>query len=171
MRLRRVLAGVAAVVAVAGVAATPAFASAPTPWQPFRVDPFTDAPGTVCAFGLHGDIVDDHELVRTLQTYPDGSPLEQEFVGPLIIKFTNMDSGASVIRNLTGTGYFFFDPDGSIHGTGLGHIGIGVHIGKTTTTPAGEWVLTGSFEFVLGADGVRTFDVTGTQENLCETLA
>jgi hypothetical protein len=155
-----------------GALATPALASSPSPWQPFRTEPFTDAPGVVCPFGLRGDIVKDHELVRTLQTNPDDSPREQEFVGPLIIRFTNMSTGASVERNLTGTGFFFFDPDGTIHGNGRGHIAIGIHPATNPPERAGEWVLTGRFDFVLGADGTRTFDLQGgTQENLCETLA
>ena len=169
MRLRRVLAAAGTVAAVAGIAPAAA-ADSPNPWQPFRSDPFTDAAGVVCPFELHGDPVADKELVRTLQTNPDGTPREQEFVGQLVFKFTNMSTGASVERNLTGTGFFFFDPDGTISGNGRGHIGLGVHIGNPTSPP-GEWVLTGRFDFVLGADGVRTFSIHGTQEDICQTLA
>lgn len=152
--------------------ASPAFASSPSPWQPFREQPFTNAAGTVCPFAVHGDIVKDHELVRTLQTNPDGSPREQEFVGPLIIRFTNLSTGASAVRNLTGTGFFITDPDGTIHGNGRGHIALGISIASNPPERAGEWVLTGRFDFVLGADGTRTFHVQGgTQENLCDTLA
>jgi hypothetical protein len=171
VRLRRVLAAAAAVTGIATAVVPTAMADSPNPWQPFHEEPFTDPAGLVCSFALHGDIVEDHELVRTLQSYPDGSPKEQEFVGPLVIRYTNLSNGVAVDRNLTGTGFFFFDPDGTIRGDGRGHIGLGVHIGNTTS-PAGEWVLTGRFDFVLAADGTRTFNVQGgTQENLCETLA
>jgi hypothetical protein len=151
--------------------AAPASASSPAPWQPFHAAPFTEAAGDVCAFALRADIVTDHELFRTLASYPDGSPREQEFVGPLVIRYTNLSTGASVERNLTGTAYFFFDPDGTIHGHGLGHIGFTVHAGNVTPPP-GEYIITGSYDFVLNADGTRTFSVQGgTVENLCTTLA
>ncbi len=169
MRVRRVLAAAATVAAVAAVAPSAA-ADSPHPWQQFRSDPFTDAAGVVCPFALHGDPIEDKEQVRTLQTNPDGTPREQEFVGQLVFRFTNMSTGASVDRNLTGTGFFFTDPDGTISGNGRGHFGLGVHVGNPTSPP-GEWVLTGKFDFVLGADGVRTFTLNGTQENLCDTLA
>jgi hypothetical protein len=173
VRLRRVLGGgFAAVTAAAAVlAGSPAaFADSPNPWQPFHSEPFNLAAGDVCAFAVHGDIVSDHELVRTLQTYPDGTPREQEFVGPLVIRYTNVSTGKSVERNLTGTGWWFFDQDGTISGHGVGHMGIGVHA-VNTSPPPGEYVLTGSFDFVLNPDGTRTFTVQGTVENLCQTLA
>lgn len=175
MRIRHVCAAVAAAAGLAagGLAATSAAsADSPNPWQPFHSEPFTDAAGDVCPFAVHGDIVEDHELVRTLQTNPDGSPSEQEFVGPLVIRFTNLSTGASVERNLTGTGFFFYAPDGTITGNGRGHIAIGIHTASNPPSRAGEWVLTGRFSFVLGADGTRTFELQGgTAENLCDTLA
>lgn len=170
MRVRRVMAVAAAVAGIAGVIAPAAGADSPHPWTPFRSESFTDAPGVVCSFGVQGDPVVDKEQVRTLQTNPDGSPFEQEFVGELIFRFTNLSTGASVERNLTGTGIFFFHPDGSITGNARGSISFGVHIGNPTS-PTGEWVLTGRSEFNFAADGVRTFSLNGTQENLCDTLA
>jgi hypothetical protein len=155
VRRRRVLTGVTMLVA-AGAIATPASAASPAPWQPFRSRPFAE----VCPFALRGDIVSRHELLRMLARYPDGSPQEQEFVGPLVIKYTNLSTRTSVERNLTGTGYFFFDPDGTIRGHGLGHIGIGIHTGNVAP-PAGEYVLTGSFDFLLNPDGTCSFDVQG----------
>jgi hypothetical protein len=169
--LRRLLLGVAAAAAMSAASATPAAASAPHPWQPFRSEPFTTAAGDQCPFAMHGAIVKDHELVRTLQTNPDGSPREQEFVGALIIRFTNLATGASVTRNLTGTAFFFTDPDGNVTGDGRGHIALGVH-SFNTDPPAGEYVLTGRFDFTLNADHTRDFHVQGGNvENICETLA
>lgn len=176
MRSPRVLAGASMAAATTGFAlvagfAVPASASSPDPWQPFHAQPFTQPAGAACPFALHGDIVTDHTLVRTLQTYPDGSPREQEFAGPLVIRFTNLSTGTSVQRNLTGNGYFFYEPDGTILGHGLGHIAIGIHAGNTSPPP-GEYVLTGSFNFVLRPDGTRDFTIQGgTVENLCDTLA
>jgi hypothetical protein len=65
VRLRRVLTGVAILITT-GAIATSASAAAPTPWQPFRSEPFTEAAGEVCPFALRGDIVSHHELMRML---------------------------------------------------------------------------------------------------------
>ena len=176
MRPRHVQAGATMAAAVTGFAlvagfAAPAWASSPSPWQPVHEQPFTQPAGAVCPFALHGDIVTDHVLVRTLQTYPDGSAEEQEFAGPLVIRFTNLSTGASVERNLTGIAYFFYQPDGTIEGHGLGHIAIGIHA-VNTSPPPGEYVITGSYTFLLRPDGTRDFTVQGgTVENLCDTLA
>jgi hypothetical protein len=161
----------AAVAAVVTGFAAPAAAATPDPWQPYFSGSFTEAAGDVCPFAVQADDIQDHEEFRTLATYPDGSPQEQEFVGLLVYRYTNLSTGASVVRNLTGTGYFFYQPDGSTTGHGDGHIGLSVHAGNTDPPP-GEYVITGAYDFTLEADGTVHFDLRGgTAENLCDTLA
>jgi hypothetical protein len=80
--------------ALVAVFAAPASASSPSPWQPFHTQPFTDPAGAVCPFAVHGDIVTEHTMVRPPLAYPDGSPEEQEFAGPLVIRFTNLSTDA-----------------------------------------------------------------------------
>ena len=179
MRLRRVLIICGGTLAAAGLTAGGlAMASSPRstgtppgPWQDYRSQPFTQAAGEVCPFALHGDIVKDEEQVRNLLTYPDGSPQEQQFRGPLVIKFTNQSNGKSVVRDLNGTGWWFYGKDGTIYGRGTDHMGLGIH--KVNTSPApGEYYLSGTFDFVLNADGTRDFTFErGSAENLCQTLA
>lgn len=180
MRLRRVLTICGTTLAAAGlstglaVALTPSSGgSSPGPWTDFRSEPFTDAAGEVCPFELHGDIVKDGEQVRTLLSYPDGSPQEQEFRGPLFIKFTNTSNGKSVVRDLTGTGWWFFAPDGATYAHAFQHMSLGIHKANAGMTPApGEYYLSGEFDFALNADGTRNFTIEhGSAENLCETLA
>jgi hypothetical protein len=177
VRLRRVLPIGAAALAAAGLTAGLAIASTPSggspagPWQDFRSKPFTQAAGEVCPFALHGDIVKDGEQVRNLLSYPDGSPLEQEFRGPLYIRFTNTSNGKSVVRDLSGTGWWFYPKDGTIYGRGEGHMGLGIHKVNTSPVP-GEYYLSGTFDFVLNADGTRDFTFErGSAEDLCQTLA
>jgi hypothetical protein len=177
VRLRRVLPVCAGTLAAGGLTAGLAVASStsagspPGPWQDFRSKPFTQPAGEVCPFALHGDIVKDEEQVRNLLTYPDGTPQEQQFRGPLVIRFTNQSNGKSVERNLNGAGWWFFAKDGTTFGRGIGHMGLGIH--KINTSPApGEFYLSGTFDFVLNPDGTRNFTIEeGTAENLCETLA
>ena len=170
MRLRRVLAAAATVAAVAAIAPSAA-ADSPSQWRRYYSQPFTVAAGVTCPFAFHGDIVEDKEYVRDLLTYPDGSPEEQEFTGPLTIRYTNLSTGESVDRDLSGTGWWFYDPDGTTHGHGFKHMGLGVHIGNPTSPP-GEWIFSGTFDFVLHANGTRDFSIErGSAEDLCQTLA
>ena len=176
MRLRRVLGAVGVSAAVAGaalIATTPSAAAAqPGPWQPFQSTPTSFAAGEVCPFAEEGVPVADEERFRDLSTYPDGSPQEQEFTGLLKFQYTNLANGKTVVRNETGTAVVFYATDGTISFHGEGHIGLSVHIGNPPSTPAGEWVLTGTFDAVLHPDGTKDFTLEhGTAENLCDTLA
>ena len=178
MRLRRVLLTAGATLAAAGlagglaIASSPSGGSPPGAWQKFRSAPFTDAAGAVCSFAVHGDIVKDREQVRNLLTYPDGTPQEQQFRGPLVIRFTNESTGRSVVRDLSGTGWFFYTPAGALqYGHGFQHMSLGIHTVNTSPAP-GEYYLSGTFDFAINADGTRNFTVEhGSAENLCETLA
>jgi len=177
VRLRRVLPICAATLAGAGLAAGVAIASSPSAgsppgqWQNYRSQPFAYTAGDVCAFGVHGDIVKDKERMRTLLTYPDGKPQEQEFTGPLFVRFTNQSSGKSVVRDLSGTGWFFYGRDGATFGHAFEHLSISIHQVNTSPAP-GLYYLSGAFDFAINPDGTRNFTVEhGTTENVCRTLA
>jgi hypothetical protein len=183
MRLSRMAAGAAVVLATAlsvSATASTATASAATAgaaaagnaaWQPYRTAPWTDAPGAVCSFGVAATPVNDQEQYRTLASYPDGDPRLQEFRGPLFVQYTNMSTGASVVRDLSGYGWFHYGADGSIDIHVASHIGLTVDVGNAGF-PAGEWVISGPSEVTVsssGAIGIRLIDATA--ENLCQTLS
>ena len=159
--------------AVGIVLAAPALAGAATPWQPFRSAPFVSPQGSRCAFELRGDIVRDKERIRTLSTYSDGSPAQQEVTGQLVVRYTNAATGEAIERNLTGDALIDFRPGGTIAKITLveGHLAVGLAAGD----PGGPsfLVLTGSdFAVAFAPDGSRTVTFgTGTVENVCETLA
>jgi hypothetical protein len=144
----------------------------PGPWSDFRTADFDLAAGTRCPFELSGTVVRDKERIRTLETFPDGSPRVQEVVGPLFVRYTNVDTGKSVVRNLTGTGIFESFADGSstlsLEG---GHFATGLQ----PTDPGGPafLVFTGhGYAVHFAADGTRTVtNGHGSVENICETLA
>jgi len=69
--------------------------------------------GEVCPFALHGEATKDEERVRNLLAYPDGTPQEQEFTGPLSFRWTNLSTGKSVVRDLSGTFDFAINADGT----------------------------------------------------------
>lgn len=173
MRLSAIVGGVALLVTTLGVPATASAAASDSPaaWQPYRTAPWTDAPGAVCPFGVAATIVTDQEQYRTLATYPNGDPRLQEFRGPLVIRYTNQATGDSVVRDLSGYGWFHYGSDGSIDAFIASHIGVTVHVGNSGF-PAGEWVITGRSEVTVssaGAIDVRL--IHATAENLCQTLA
>lgn len=145
--------------------AAPATALATSPWQPFRASDFDLAAGTRCDFPLSGRVLQDGERIRTL------SDSRQEVKGPLVVRYINQDTGASVVRDLTGTALIDTFPDGSFRFTLLrGSLAVGLGAGD----PGGPafLVLSGrDFTIDFGADGSRTVTPgRGTTEDICTTL-
>lgn len=165
---------IAAIAGIGSLAITPAASAAgggtaEPQWKPYRTKPFTTT-GT-CSFAIQGDIVQDEEETRVDATYADGSPKVQEFRGPLVIRFTNTSTGASVVRDVSGYALLRFGQDGSSTWFFDGGGSIGVHTGNRTTPP-GSYILRGTFVLEIAADGTRTIRrLHATQENLCITLA
>jgi hypothetical protein len=144
------------------IAALPAAANADSPWPPF------DLPaGTRCPFELSGDIVTDKERIRTVDAG------RQEVKGQLVVRYTNVATGASITRDLTGDALIDVRPDGSIARIALvhGHLAVGLGAGD----PGGPafLVLQGrDFAVDFAPDGTRTVTFgTGEVENVCQTLA
>lgn len=166
-----IVATVAGVSATAGTATASAATASTAGWQPYRTAPWTDSPGAVCSFGVAATPVVDQEQFRTLASYPNGDPRLQEFRGPLFVQYTNMSTGATVVRDLSGYGWFHYGSDGSIDAFIASHIGVTVHVGNAGF-PSGEWVISGRSEVTVsssGTIGVRLIDATA--ENLCQTLS
>jgi len=145
--------------------AAPATALAASPWQPFRASDFDLAAGTRCDFPLSGRVLEDDERIRTL------SDSRQEVKGPLVVRYINQDSGASVVRDLTGTALIDAFPDGSSRFT-LVHGSLSVGLGAGDPGGPAFLVLSGrGFTVDFGADGSRTVTAgRGTIENICDTL-
>ena len=152
---------IAAVLALAA----PASAGAASPWQPFRAADFDLPAGSRCDFPLSGRVQQDGERIRTL------SDSRQEVKGPLVVRYINQDTGASVVRDLTGTALIDTFPDGSFRFTlERGSLAVGLGAGD----PGGPafLVLSGrGFTVDFGADGSRTVTAgRGSVEDICQTL-
>jgi hypothetical protein len=156
----------------AALAAPAATASAASiPWQTYRTSPWTDQPGQVCAFGVAVTIVKDGEQERVLESYPDGSPELQEFRGPLYVRYTNQSTGASVIGNLSGYGWFTYESDGAIDAYVQQHIGLTVKVGNTGW-PAGEWVISGQANVTVSPAGQISVQLHHAKaDNICADLS
>ncbi len=176
-RSNAAVAGSALVMAVAGVvpaaiAQEEASGTGPSPWTPYQGSGFEVAAGEVCDFTLRGELISDKERYRVAETYPDGSTRVEEWTGQLVFRFVNVESGASVRRNLTGRGDFVYHEDGSWSLVNVGgHIGVGLHAGDDPGK--GYYVISGAgYELTQDTAGHRTLTPgDGNAENVCETLS
>ena len=82
-------------------------------WEPYRTQPFTSPAGQSCAFPLKGEPVHDEEQIATLATFPDGTPKQQVIKGDLRVRYTNLDTGAAVEKDLNGVGYLEYETTGA----------------------------------------------------------
>jgi len=170
MRASPVLAVLTLTAAAFAVAPATAFAQ-PIPWQTFRTSPWTDQPGQVCAFGVAATIVKDGEQVRTLESYPDGSPEVQEFRGPLYVRYTNQSSGKSLVGDLSGFGTFTYEPDGATDADIQQHIGLTVDVGNIGW-PAGEWIISGKANVTLSPAGQVSIQLDHAKaDDICADLS
>ena len=175
-----VLATVGGAMLTLGVAAPPAAAALPSAsaaspaqaggWQRYHAQSFTTAAGDLCPFKLHSEVLFDREYVRTTRTYADGSPRTQEFVGPLVVRIVNRESGRAVIRDLSGRAVVVYHRNGSFDFRIQGPAAVGFHPGDSLRP--GYYVLRGEHVVHFAADGTRTLTVDrGSEENLCTTLS
>lgn len=140
-------------------------------WQRYHAQSFTVAAGDLCPFKLHSEVLFDQEYFRTTDTFANGKPRTQEFVGPLVVRIVNRDSGRSVVRDLSGRAIAAYRRDGSFDFRLQGPAAVGFHPGDSLRPP-GYYVLRGEHVVRFAADGTRTVLVDrGTEENLCSTLS
>lgn len=161
-----------AVVAMLGITATPAAAATgPEPWQPYRASDFVSPAGRSCDFDLGVSAVEDEEEYRVTSRYPDGNVREYEFRGTLVSRFTNLATGESTVRDLSGHAWQGMYPDGVTMRsfTGVGPFGFGFR--EVDTYPRGYYRLDGLHRIELDLDGTRHLRVSaGPTEDLCQTL-
>jgi len=162
--------GAALVVATTSTSAS-ADSGGKSGWEPYQTPPFDLAAGVTCSFELRGDIVYDREFTRVVERFPDGTPKVVDTVGALGVRFTNVGSGESVLRDASGALRAIFHAGGGIDFL-FGGNGIAVIRTPNALYPAGAYVVSGSVVFIVHPDGSREFtNQHGTLENMCQTLA
>ena len=152
--------------AVLLVLALPSAAVAASPWQPFRAAGFDLPAGSRCPFELKGEVVNDRERIRTVE------PGRSEVKGLLVVRYTNVLTGESVVRNLNGDALIDQRADGSIARLTLVHGHLSVGLGATDPGGPAFLVLHGrDFVVDFAPGGTRTITFgAGSVENICETL-
>ena len=161
-----VLAGVVAALAGA-VGAAPAEAQGggvrPAPWVfvPSGFPATLDA-GLACDFAVRFTEVANQEYSREL---PNGTTV---VTGRFVVRLTNVDTGTSVVRNISGPVYFTTGPDGEQIVTVSGSSLSPVFAGNDATGTVGQ----GLFLFhgpTVFTDTILT-RVSGSYEDLCAAL-
>lgn len=167
MRVRH-LAPLICLVTLAGTAA-PA-AAATEPWQPYKATDFVAPEGKYCTFALAVTAVEDAEEYRVVARHPDGTERVVEYRGTLITRFTNVTTGESVVRDLSGHAWEERYPGGGTKSfTGVGPFGFGFR--AEDDFAQGYYRLDGVNVITIAPDGTRALPVNaGTAENLCATL-
>lgn len=171
-RATRAFTGVVGAATAVVCAAGPAAAA--SPWMPYhQEDVVVTAARSTCGFDVSETVVSQAERYRTTATFPDGTPQTQVFRGNLTMRFTNLSTGESVVRDLGGTGVFAYNPDGSPASLTSQHGPFGATMPPGSTPTTGIFVLSGHGTSVtFHADGTRSFTLgpAGSAENLCLTL-
>lgn len=161
-------------VAAAIAAGVSAPAAADTPWTTYRESEFVvSAARSTCGFDVRITPLQDDEEYRTSSTWPDGSPRTQVFRGTLVERYTNLSTGASVVRDLSATAVFAFREDGSPESLTSVHGAFGATMTAGSTPGSGLYVFDGHGTSVaFNTDGTRTATLgpKGSAENVCDAL-
>ncbi len=139
-------------------------------WKPYRTGAFESPAGQTCAFTLRGDPVKDREEIATWATYADGSPRLQTIRGDLRVRYTNVESGATVERDLFGVGTIAYGRDGSTTLYLVGPAAVGFK--PTDPYPAGFYALDGFHVVYTAPERVTRQMVVdaGTEHDICGDL-
>lgn len=173
---RRTATLLAAAVLALALLTGPAAASAPAvpgadAWEPVPAPPFLLPAGEVCSFPVAGEYPVNEQRALVVRN-PDGSPRFEYITGRLVGRFTNVATGETVERELSGSGAFTYRPDGSFHLVVFGGALVGFH---GDDSPANVLQVNGPrsvlvVDFTADDQRTRTAQV-GPYEDLCLTLA
>lgn len=141
-------------------------------WEPYRTQPFTSPAGQLCDFTLHADPVADEEMVATVARFPDGSPKVEAYKGKLVVRYTNVETGATTDKDLSGNAVVRYFENGAYTMYMYGPVGVGFR--ETDRYPKGMYVFDGFHVVHTGADPAdRDRQVVvdgGTEHDICGDL-
>ncbi|MEV6345628.1 hypothetical protein [Actinoplanes sp. NPDC051851] len=162
------LTAVTAVVTVSVTAAVPANAS--SPWEPLPSPTLDLAAGETCDFAVHGDPIVDEVVVKTVATYPDGSPKVQLAKGPLVFRLTNLATGTTTDADAGGSAVFELHPDGSRVWHVIGPVLAPLREG-TSNIPRGIWTIHGVYDIDFSPTNFKTITLRyGRLHDVCADL-
>ena len=139
------------------------------PWQATYQGAITAPAGYVCAFTVTAEPI--REDLRVRYHYDAAGNVDgYQATGQLIAKITNVDTGKSVVRNLSGPGTVTFNADGSYDAVVEGDFLV---FFLAQDDPSHALLLLSGRTVLHGApDGAKTLIAqSGQVENLCDTLS
>jgi hypothetical protein len=152
-----------------GARATSAADGSYGPWQPTSQGAITTPAGVVCPFEVTAEPV--REDLRIRYHYDSAGNVDgYQVTGQLIGRITNDETGASVVRNLSGPGTVNLGADGSYDAFVSGDFLV---FFLASDNPSNALLLISGHSVLHGAaTGEKTLvSYSGHVENLCETLA
>jgi hypothetical protein len=140
-------------------------------WNGEAIGPFDGPAGLVCDFAVHWDVVENQVAVKTVQTYPDGSPKQQIADGALLLNVSNADTGKSEIADASGRATFDIGTDGSQVWHVVGPIIARLPAGRSNL-PRGLYTIDGIYTVTFTPGQPINITLTnGSMHNLCDDLA
>ena len=167
-----------AALSAALVAAAPSAANAEkekqgSGWIPYEQPDIDYAAGFRCEFAMHGEVLRDEEEYKDVALWSDGSVRTQLWRGALVIRWTNVDTGESVVRDQSARAVAEYGSDGALDSMTSMRGSFGAGLGEGGDPGKGAYIVSGRWSgIVLEDDGTRAIVLgpNGTLENLCETL-
>jgi hypothetical protein len=139
------------------------------PWEPTTQAPITAPAGYVCPFEVTAEPV--RQDIRVRYHYDSAGNVDgYQASGQLFGRITNDETGASVVRNLSGPGTVTFYADGSYDAVVSGDFLV---FFVPQDNPSSRLLLLSGHTTLHGdANGVKTIvSHEGQVENLCDTLS
>jgi hypothetical protein len=136
---------------------------------PAANQPF-DLPAGYCAFPVHADPVGDREYLSQTST-PDGGT-EYRVTGHLSVRFTNVDTGRSVVVNESGPGTIDVNPDGTVDAWVRGNsFGVASPAEQARAHVPGLFLLTGEASSHYDGSGLASVSTSGPVRDGCALLS
>lgn len=178
--MRRYAAATAAALCLTATLAAPAAASAAASgdegdgdrgWRPVTYEPVDYPAGERCDFAFRTEPVHNEVMVKTVATYPDGSPKTELFKGALTVRVTNLETGASYDEDASGRSVARYAQDGAYTYYAVGPFLVGFEEGQGNL-PRGEYVIDGVYTFAFDATGQRTVTWFGEKKliDVCDQI-
>jgi hypothetical protein len=143
-------------------------------WIRYHQPDFSLDAGEGCDFGVKVKVVRDREFYKDVAFYSDGTVKTQLWKGPLVMDFTNTDTGATIRRNLSGRSIQEYAANGDFASILIQHGHFAAVLPPGSDPGFGFYRVSGAWSsLTVNPDGTRTIalGIDGTAENLCNAMA
>lgn len=171
--MRKLIFGIVSLLAVL-VVADPA-AAASGGWTPAPSAPWEVPAGARCDFPVRAEPLVDEVRTRVFARYPDGSTKREAYVGDLVLKVTNLATGASVEVDLSGSAMVEYAPGGTLVTNSVWYVVGPALFGFREgggDRPRGIYVFDGLYTVAFDANSYKTVTIyNGSERELCAELS